>query len=227
MAISTAREHGFPVDETAARTAVQITADYLDARRERILLGIAPPGGVDAMSYILFGLLAEQFSGDEATEAGARYLKFRQAEDGHWQIEAQRPPLESSSSKPPRCPSATSRFTRPPRNARCTPSVSPKARHGSQPPSLASMKTMFTRSLDLFGDKGLGAALAQPVAALTKRQQDDGGWRQLPGLESDAYATGQALVALQRAGLKTTDLVYEKRAWRSSLGRNCPMARGA
>jgi hypothetical protein len=34
------------------------------------------------------------------------------------------------------------------------------------------------------------------VAALTKRQQNDGGWRQLPGLESDAYATGQAFVAL-------------------------------
>jgi hypothetical protein len=34
----------------------------------------------------------------------------------------------------------------------------------------------------------------------------------LPTLESDAYATGEALVALQATGTKTTDQVYEKGA---------------
>jgi hypothetical protein len=35
---------------------------------------------------------------------------------------------------------------------------------------------------------------------LLAAQRNDGGWGQLPALESDAYATGQALVALQTAG---------------------------
>jgi squalene cyclase len=35
---------------------------------------------------------------------------------------------------------------------------------------------------------------------LIRRQQDDGGWSQLDGGESDAYATGQALVTLLGTG---------------------------
>jgi hypothetical protein len=48
------------------------------------------------------------------------------------------------------------------------------------------------------------------AADLLKREQNaDGGWTQIRGLNSDAYATGQALVALHEAGgLGTTDPVY-------------------
>jgi hypothetical protein len=42
-------------------------------------------------------------------------------------------------------------------------------------------------------------------------QRSDGGWSQLSTLESDAYATGQALYALNTAGrMSATDLVYRK-----------------
>ena len=42
-------------------------------------------------------------------------------------------------------------------------------------------------------------------------QRSDGGWSQLPGLDSDAYATGQALFALAIAGkMATTDPIYQK-----------------
>jgi N-acyl-D-amino-acid deacylase len=36
---------------------------------------------------------------------------------------------------------------------------------------------------------------------LLKEQREDGGWGQLPGLESDAYATGEAMVALKMSGM--------------------------
>ena len=42
------------------------------------------------------------------------------------------------------------------------------------------------------------------AAALRALQRADGGWAQLPTLESDAYATGQALVALNAAGESPT-----------------------
>jgi len=51
--------------------------------------------------------------------------------------------------------------------------------------------------------RGIGEApdaLAPQVRALVAGQRPDGGWAQLARLGSDAYATGQALVALQRAG---------------------------
>src|SRR5262249_34479851 len=41
--------------------------------------------------------------------------------------------------------------------------------------------------------------LADLAKALLSQQRKDGGWAQLPKLESDAYATGQALYALSRA----------------------------
>jgi len=48
------------------------------------------------------------------------------------------------------------------------------------------------------------------VASLVRQQRDDGGWSQLSSLQSDAYATGQALFALHESGMKTTDPVYKR-----------------
>ena len=46
---------------------------------------------------------------------------------------------------------------------------------------------------------------------LLSMQHDDGGWSQLPTLGSDAYATGQALVALERSGaISALDSAYQR-----------------
>ena len=48
-----------------------------------------------------------------------------------------------------------------------------------------------------------------PIASAEQRA--DGGWSQLPTLASDAYATGQALVALHTAGQVTSsDALYQR-----------------
>jgi squalene cyclase len=58
---------------------------------------------------------------------------------------------------------------------------------------------------------GLAWAGAAPIElrdaadAVLALQRPDGGWAQLPTRESDAYATGEALLALHRAGVLTTD----------------------
>jgi hypothetical protein len=49
------------------------------------------------------------------------------------------------------------------------------------------------------------------VDDLVRSQRADGGWSQTAALESDAYATGSALVALHQAGgLATEDPVYRR-----------------
>jgi hypothetical protein len=53
---------------------------------------------------------------------------------------------------------------------------------------------------------GESAERLQPLAkALIAEQRKDGGWAQLPGLKSDAFATGQAVYALRTAGKAATD----------------------
>jgi len=53
--------------------------------------------------------------------------------------------------------------------------------------------------------------LAELAKTLLQWQRTDGGWAQLPSLDSDAYATGQALYALAQAGqVPATDPVWQR-----------------
>ena len=64
------------------------------------------------------------------------------------------------------------------------------------------------RLLGLVWSSAPEAAISQATQELLAQQRPDGGWAQLPGLEPDAYATGQALVALHQAGMPTVAKEY-------------------
>ena len=54
-------------------------------------------------------------------------------------------------------------------------------------------------------------AIRKAERSLIDEQRADGGWAQLPTLTSDAYATGQALVALHESGaLPVADAAYQR-----------------
>ena len=52
--------------------------------------------------------------------------------------------------------------------------------------------------------------LKEATTNLISLQKQDGGWSQLPNMKSDAYATGQALVALHEAGVSAEDPAYQR-----------------
>jgi squalene cyclase len=55
------------------------------------------------------------------------------------------------------------------------------------------------------------ATLKPLAAAILSAQQADGGWRQIDALSSDAYATGQSLYALAKAGgVASSDPAYQR-----------------
>ena len=59
----------------------------------------------------------------------------------------------------------------------------------------------------------LGAAASEIESArreVLERQREDGGWAQLPGMESDAYATGLTLFTLQRTRFPTDQPAYRR-----------------
>ena len=61
------------------------------------------------------------------------------------------------------------------------------------------------------------AAVGQAAKTLRAGQGSDGAWRQLPSMESDAYATGLALWALHEGGVSASTDVY-RRGLRYLLG---------
>src|SRR5262249_33918665 len=63
--------------------------------------------------------------------------------------------------------------------------------------------------------------LADLAKALLAQQRKDGGWAQLPKLESDSYATGQALYALSRAAKQPTTNRDWQQGLRFLLGTQC------
>jgi squalene cyclase len=80
----------------------------------------------------------------------------------------------------------------------------------------ARPKSTEDRAFQLFGLIWAGGKqeIVQKAARdLLKEQRSDGGWAQIPSLPSDAYATGQALVALKEGGAMTpADAAYNRGA---------------
>ncbi len=213
LTIDTARKNRFPVDEQIARGQLKRISSYIETWRERSLQGVGIPGGSDTMGYILLGLAAENYPPDPATDGFARYIKSQQSPDGGWRVFAHRPPIESSDIQV----TATS--------LRSLQVYAPKARRTEYETAVrraaewlmkAQPLTTEERAFQLLGLGWAGvnaknAIIRSATRDLLAQQRSDGGWAQLPSLASDAYATGQALVALREAGaVPPTDEVYNR-----------------
>ena len=69
----------------------------------------------------------------------------------------------------------------------------------------ASTEDHVFQILGLIWGGGSREAIRKTASQLLALQRSDGGWGQIPPLASDAYATGQALVALRQSGILPTD----------------------
>jgi ankyrin repeat protein len=213
MTIATARKKGFRVDEEVARKQLKTIAAYIEDWRDRALQGVGIPGDSDTVSYILLGMVAEDYRPDAATDAMAHYLKDRQSPDGRWSIFAHRPPLESSDFQVTACSLRAIRAYAPkPQRAE----YEKAARLAAAWLAKARPRTTEDRAFQLLGLGWAGAdkeIIRKAGRELAAEQRADGGWAQLRSLESDAYATGQALVALRESGA----LALNSRAYKRGI----------
>jgi len=211
MAVAAARARGYSVDETTSNKQSNVVGTYLESWRERAVQNIPIAGGVDTMSYLLLGLAAENYPPDVATDAQAIWLKRRQAADGHWPVQTLRPPIESNDIQV----TATS--------MRALQVFAPPSQRAEFANAIARARTWLTdakadateeRAFRLLGLSWAGAS--KPIVERAARhllaiQRDDGGWAQIETMASDAYATGEALVALRESGaVAAGDRAYRK-----------------
>jgi hypothetical protein len=211
MTVSVARSRGVRVEEETAQHQVDAISRYLESWRERALQNNGIPGESDTISYILVGLAAEGAPATEATDAMARYVLRQQAPDGRWVVEAHRPPIESNHIQV----TATA--------VRALQTYAPRAQRAKYEDGIrraaawlaaATPRVTEERAFRLLGlgwTHASRAAIQKAARDLVATQRTDGGWSQLPTLASDAYATGEALVALEQSGAVTaSDAAYRR-----------------
>ena len=209
MAYSAARARGFAVDKASAEYNVKAAiATFKPAVPDMLAGKPRIPDPAITVSYALVGLAAEGYAPDEITAAGAYYVGLQQLPDGSFAVLPGRPPIEYST------------FTATALSLRALQiygkDPEPQVRRAREWLASAKPQSNEDRAMRLLGLAwaNAGADAIRPAAqALLAQQRQDGGWAQLPALETDAYATGQAMVALMTAGaLSPSDAAWQRGA---------------
>jgi squalene cyclase len=141
----------------------------------------------------------------------ARFLRNQQTPAGFWVPLAHRPPLEGSL------------FAATALTIRSLKAYAPVTERDAYNAAIARGAAWLAKAearntedfsfqiLGLLWADGGRADLDRVGKALMAQQRPDGGWAQLPSMQSDAYATGQALAALGHSGaLPVTDPVFKR-----------------
>ena len=197
MAFGIARERGIAFDEAAARRQNDATLTLLNrVRQEAVENRDRIPDVPVSVSYALLSLSAGHHAADETTEAMARVIGAWQGNDGaFYPLPPMRPPIEAGA------------FTATALSLRALQlygsNDEERIGRASQWLRAATPRTTEEHAMQLLGlawAKAPADAVRTSADALLREQRPDGGWAQLPTVETDAYATGQALVALQASG---------------------------
>lgn len=187
-------QRGFKIDKTNLESQLRRTYSELKGDIERFIGGRFPTGQGDLLGHSMWLLKEMGWKPDETTTDTVRFLLEHDQDSGGWKPEIQRPPTVGNS------------FT--------TTFVVLQAIEAFRPPDLGfeirkrrqaaidwllQTKSFDTedmvfrlRSLHLTGE----VAFEKEATKLLQAQRKDGGWAQLPQMNSDAYATGTALAAL-------------------------------
>lgn len=201
MVYGAARRRGYAVNDEVSAAQVKAVMAMFRPIRAKLVDGTAslPNPGI-SVSYSLLGLEAEGYAPDATTAAMAAAILRTQQADGSFAVLPARPPLEASA------------FTSTALSIRALSVYGERAEEAMQRGRrwLAAAKpgTNEDRAMRVLGLAWGNAPREETeraVRELLAAQRPDGGWGQLEGLETDAYATGESLVALRTAGVKAAD----------------------
>jgi ankyrin repeat protein len=205
LAVAVAKERGFGVDEALAREQLDFTLKSRDeaVAMDTYLQGRGVINGQVGLGYALVGLAGSGQPADRTTDVLSTYIAGRQFPDGRIPSASHRAPLEDSAITATALAIRALKVYAPERGDAI-------ARAGRWL-TAATPRSNEDRAYQLFGLRWLAGARLPQIArrqALLREQRADGGWGQVATMKGDAYATGQALVALNQTGLPASDPAY-------------------
>jgi ankyrin repeat protein len=223
VATGVARQHGFSIDPAVTRAQLERINGMVNGTRPLHQQALNDPNTMKqvplieiaevATTYtsILAGMAAHQQPANEGTAAMAMVMARQQSPNGAWEFTLKRVPMQSSFFTTTALAVQALRTYGPRTHAT---EVADRIRRAKGWLLTAPTETSEDRTFRLLGLKWAGASREEKQKAiedLRAEQRADGGWPQTPHLQSDAYATGQALYALHLAGgLLVTDPLYQR-----------------
>jgi ankyrin repeat protein len=199
LAFRAAREHGIALDEAAAHADAAAAFGYFsDFARAVEYTHVIDPALSDG-----YAMLAADAAGVRPSLVMAVYARLvaaRQEADGHWETMDERPPQSYS---PFTATAVALRAIQ--LYAHASRKAEIEERSARARSWLLSHQPRATeeRAYRLLGAHWAGASAAELdelAGELRAAQRSDGGWNSRDGLASDAYSTGEALVALHDGG---------------------------
>ena len=168
--------------------------------------------GVVSLGWEMFDFGNNGVPRDEYTDATVRYIKAMQTLVGNWNaFESRRPPMSAGVYQTTALAIYSIKTYGPPAEKADTDKALARAAAWLE---AAKPTTTQDRAFHLMGlawSNARPALIAEAAKALAAVQRPDGGWSQLPTMGSDAYASGEALYAVNAAGrMPVTDQVYTK-----------------
>jgi len=211
VSLSLAKEKGFTVNDTILNEIFDSVNSAIRSRKDVLSQNGDPVAIVMSSGYQLWALWANKYKSNKLIEMLVKNLMQRQIYDGSWVSPNPRPPLEYYAFSATALMVSALQYYSPS-------SLKPEIDQRIQKARTWMIKTIpennEERIFQLLGLKWINGDknfIHQQAKKLLATQHEDGGWSQLPTLESDSYATGQALYALYETGqLKTNDPAFEK-----------------
>jgi hypothetical protein len=200
LAFTTARERGLSVPDTDLKKQLDFIAAFLAGNKDNYREGKGQGGQVDTAGYALFSLELGGWKPDATTEAVVEYLLLRDKEIDHWRSSGNRPPSEDSDFTPTYFAiRALRKWGTPDQKERIAKRIDRVRAWVLKTPAKETEERVF-RLWALQGSGAEAKEIQRAVNELQESQREDGGWSQTDKMDSDAYATGTALVALNQAG---------------------------
>jgi hypothetical protein len=195
-AIGFAKRQQVPVDREAEEQLIAMVRSGAIKDPEADWQSLFHPEPVHSKGYELFGFAAEELPASVETDSWVHHLSVIQGKDGRWFNNLPRPPLQTGDiGATALAIHALQKYPLPGHKAEFAKQVD-RARRWLWTVRPDNTEGRIYQILGLVWAGETREPLKPLTLALIAEQRADGGWSQLPGTRSDAYATGQAIYAL-------------------------------